>query len=108
VNEGCRVQVRSVARLEAFAQDHKDAAVWIIGWLAKSLEADWHSLQDVRQTFPQADGVTVKSGRVVTVFNVRGNKYRLLVAIDYPTGVANVLDVLTHAEYDKEKWKETL
>jgi mRNA interferase HigB len=102
------MQVRSAGRLDGLAREHKDAAVWLLGWLAQSLEADWRSLKDVRQLFPHADGVTVKSGRVVTVFNVRGNKYRLLVAIDFSTGIVNVLGILTHAEYDKDKWKETL
>lgn len=44
----------------------------------------------------------------MTVFNIRGNNYRLLTAISYPAGVVNVLQFLTHAEYDKEKWKKTL
>ena len=102
------MQVRSVGRLEEFIRRHGDAATWLLGWLAKCVEAHWRNLQDVRKTFPHADGVRVKSGRTATVFNVRGNKYRLIVMIDYPTGVVIVLTVLTHAEYDKEKWKEAL
>ncbi|MGB7157370.1 MAG: type II toxin-antitoxin system HigB family toxin [Tepidisphaeraceae bacterium] len=102
------MQVRSVGRLDEFVRKHGDAASWLRSWLAASLKAEWLNLQDVRKTFPHADGVKVKSGRTVTVFNVRGNKHRLIVTIDYPTGVVNVLTVLTHAEYDKEKWKETL
>ncbi len=102
------MQVRSVGRLEEFIRRHRDAGSWLVGWLAKSLGADWRNLQDVRKTFPHADGVTVRSCLTATVFNVRGNKYRLIVAIDCPTGVVIVLTVLTHAEYDKEKWKEAL
>jgi mRNA interferase HigB len=100
------MQVRSVVQLEAFARQHKDAAVSLLGWLAQALDADWRSLRDIRATYPHADGVTVRSGRVITVFNIRGNTYRLLVAIDYQAAIVNVLGVLTHAEYDKEKWKE--
>jgi mRNA interferase HigB len=70
--------------------------------------ATWRSIKDVRKTYPHADAVTLKSGKVVTVFNIRGNRYRLLTGISYPLGVVNVFDLLTHAEYDKEKWKRTI
>ena len=70
--------------------------------------ATWHNLKDVRQTFPHADLVQVTSGRTVIVFNIGGNNYRLIVGISYPLQAVNVLTVLTHAEYDKEKWKQTL
>jgi len=51
----------------------------------------------------QGDGVRLGSGTVVTVFNVKGNEYRLLTSIDFDAGIVEVLDVLTHAEYDKVK-----
>ena len=51
--------------------------------------------------------MTLSSGRIVTVFNIRGNNYRLLVALDFPLKTLRVLLVLTRAEYDKEKWKDT-
>jgi mRNA interferase HigB len=40
-----------------------------------------------------------------TVFNIKGNKYRLIVAIDYGTQQIYYKNFLTHAEYDKEEWK---
>lgn len=52
-----------------------------------------------------ADGVKLKSGLVVTIFNVKGNEYRLLTSIDYAGGIVEVLEVPTHAEYDKNLWK---
>jgi mRNA interferase HigB len=48
----------------------------------------------------------LKSAFVVTVFNVKGNTYRLLTSIDYDAAIVEVLDVLTHAEYDKALWKD--
>jgi len=65
----------------------------------------WHSLDDVRKAYPSADGVKLKTRLVVTVFNVKGNEYRLLTSIDYDAGIVEAMDVLTHAEYDKESWK---
>jgi mRNA interferase HigB len=79
---------------------------WLANWTAAVENAEWRSLADVRKTYPAADGVKLKSKFVVTVFNVKGNSYRLLTAIDYQDGIVEVLEVLTHAEYDKSIWKE--
>jgi hypothetical protein len=49
-----------------------------------------------------------EGGSVVTVFNVKGNTYRLLTRIAYPQQIVFVLDLLTHAEYDKNAWKDRL
>jgi mRNA interferase HigB len=66
-------------------------------------------LTAARATYPSADGVPIRKGRrvvaVVTVFNVGGNKYRLLTLVNYGRQTVEVVDVLTHAEYDKEQWK---
>lgn len=68
--------------------------------------ADWQSLRDVRQAYPHADGVKVASGNTITVFNVAGNKYRLIVSIKYKYGMVYIRDFLTHAAYGKEAWKQ--
>jgi mRNA interferase HigB len=60
----------------------------------------WRSLEDVRKIFPAADGV----GRFV-VFNIKGNRFRLIVEINYLTSRVYIRHVLTHAAYDKEGWK---
>lgn len=41
-----------------------------------------------------------------TVFNIKGNRYRLIVSIDYKKQLIYVKYILTHTEYDKEKWKD--
>ena len=51
----------------------------------------------MRATFPHADAVTVASGRSVVVFNIAGNKYRLITAIHYNRQLAFTLMVLTHS-----------
>jgi mRNA interferase HigB len=98
----------SAGRLDEFVRRYPDAETALAGWAQNTRDAAWRNLQQVRQTYRSADAVQVDSGRTVTVFNVRGNNYRLLTAISYPAGVVNVLQFLTHAEYDKEKWKKTL
>jgi mRNA interferase HigB len=44
----------------------------------------------------------------VVVFNIGGNKYRLITAIHYNRGLVFTLMVLTHAEYGKDEWKDVL
>lgn len=77
-------------------------------WLVKARAARWENLVDVRRTFPHADGVTVASGRKVVVFNIGGGQFRLITAIHYNRGNVYVLRFLTHADYDKQRWKDEL
>ena len=78
---------------------------WLAVWAATVENTTWHSIDDVREMYPSADGVPLRSKTVVTVFNVKGNEFRLLTWIDYDTELVEALDVLTHAEYDKDHWK---
>ncbi len=78
---------------------------WLTVWVATVEQRRWHSLGEVRIDYPSADGIKLKSMLVVTVFNVKGNEYRLLTSIDFDAGLIEILDVLTHAEYDKNSWK---
>jgi mRNA interferase HigB len=79
---------------------------WLLTWANIVESVEWHSLSDVRKVYPATDGVKLRTRFVVTVFNVKGNEYRLLTSIDYDAGIVEALDVLTHAEYDKELWKD--
>ncbi len=74
-------------------------------WPLAPENADWRDLMDVRKTFPHADGVRLKSGLVVTVFNVKGNNFRLLTWIDYGVGTIEVLEIPGHTAYSRESWK---
>lgn len=90
------------------ATDHPKAASYLETWRKVVREAKWKNLIDVRKTYPSADGVKVKSGRSVTVFNVCGNDYRLIIAIHFDRQLVFMLRFLTHAEYSKDKWREEL
>ena len=70
-------------RLREFAQRHPDATEALDNWYRFFREAQSRSLQDVRRVYPHADMVAVASGNSVTVFNICGNKYRLIAAIHY-------------------------
>jgi len=91
-----------------FARQHPGAREALLLWLKAAQAADWNDLQEVRRTFPHADGAVVASGNIVTIFNIRGNRYRLIVAIKYAWAMVYVLKFLTHAEYSKDLWKDSL
>lgn len=92
--------------LTSAGKKNKPLRRWLANWVVVVREAQWGSIDDVRRAYPSADGVALRSKTVVTVFNVKGNEYRLLTWIDYDASVVEALEVITHAEYDKELWKE--
>jgi mRNA interferase HigB len=87
--------------LVQFWQKHADAKASLESWYAVMREADWKTPADLKQVYPSADFV----GRR-TVFNIAGNKYRLIARVNYQTQRVFVLYILTHAEYDRGAWKQ--
>ncbi|MCX7015840.1 MAG: type II toxin-antitoxin system HigB family toxin [Candidatus Sumerlaeota bacterium] len=77
-------------------------------WLDLVKAQGWRSPADLRRTFPQADLVKVASGDMATVFNIGGNKFRLVARVDYGRGLMMILRVMTHAEYSRGRWKDEL
>ena len=84
------------------------AASPLATWSRLTLAARWGGLGDTRKTYPHADQVKVRSGRVVTVFNICGNDFRLITAIHYDRQKVFILNFLTHAEYSRSSWKDRL
>lgn len=88
---------------KAIAQ-HRDAENWLNAWWKAARRERWTSLDDVRRVYPRTDQV----GSCL-VFDVLGNKYRLIVGVRYETdargGTLFVKRFLTHAEYSKDSWK---
>ena len=95
----------SLKPLRAFWRRHADAERPLRLWYKTAADAEWSDLQEVRQTYPHADGVRTPGGDALTVFNIAGNKYRLITRIRYDYRLINVRAVLTHEEYDEGKWK---
>ena len=94
--------------LAAYWQRNPQAETGLRCWCKLTKKARWTCLHDVRATFPHADAVTVASGRSVVVFNIAGNKCRLITAIHYNRQLIFTLMVLTHSQYSKNKWKDAL
>ena len=87
--------------LEEFWQDHPDARASLESWYAVVCQANWRTPAHLKQVYRNADLV----GRR-TVFNIAGNKYRLIARVNYQTQRVFVLHIMTHAEYDKGAWKQ--
>ena len=86
--------------LEAFSARHADAKSALQSW-AKDVETvEWNTPQDVKRRYRSAD---FRPGNRI-IFNIKGNTYRLVVAVVYQAGVVRVVWVGTHAEYDKMKF----
>jgi mRNA interferase HigB len=104
------VSVRIIAEssLGAFAARHPQAETRLEAWRRLMRQEQFRHFADLRRCFRSADQVRVASGNPVAVFNICGNHYRLVCAIRYNTGKVFLLRFLTHAEYDKDRWKTEL
>jgi mRNA interferase HigB len=94
------MHVISRKRLVQFAEIHPDSETALDTWYRVAKTADWQNLVELREFYPTADVVGI-----YTVFNIKGNHYRLIAEINYRSGTIFVRKILTHAEYDKERWK---
>jgi len=94
------MRIISHKKLKDFYDKHKPAEKPLTIWYKLVKNNDFASFTDLRNVFPSADLV----GNF-TVFNIGGNKFRLIAAIHYNTKTVYVRHVLTHKEYDKETWK---
>ncbi len=88
-------------RLNEFAEKHPNTKVSLEHWYKILKVGNFHSFVELRADFPHADQV----GKL-TVFNIGGNKARLIAAIHYNRQKVYIRQVLTHDEYDEGKWKE--
>lgn len=90
-----------------FIKRQADSRQWLADWLAVARIAHWSTIQDLKRSYPVADGgVRVASGAKVTVFDVGGNKYRMIADVNYAIQTVTVLELMTHAEYSKNRWKD--
>lgn len=91
--------MRIVARrtLREFWNKHADAEQPLRAWYYDARKADWSSPADVKRVYAHASII----GENRIVFNIGGNKYRLVVAVNYRYRVCNVRFIGTHKAYDR-------
>lgn len=95
------MHIISKKKLREFWERHPKAQSPLESWFQIAKKAEWESFADVRNTFNASDQVDR-----FTVFDIGGNKYRLIAVIHFNRGRLYVRHVLTHRDYDEGKWKD--
>jgi len=94
------MRIIALSTLKAFWEEtkkHQDAKEPTLAWYRHTLKADWDSPDKVKTDFGNAS--ILKDGRVI--FNIAGNKYRLVVWINYDYRVVYIRFIGTHKQYDQ-------
>lgn len=95
------MRVISRRALREFWAAHSDALSPLSNWYSVMKSSRFKTPAELKAVFSSADFVDD-----LTVFNIGGNKYRLIAFIDYRAQIAYVKHVLTHAQYDQGKWRK--
>jgi mRNA interferase HigB len=90
------MRVIAVSTLRAFWERYPDAEQPLKAWYEEAISASWSQPADIKAQYRNAS--VLKNRRVV--FNIKGNDYRLIVAIAYKLQIVYVKFVGTHKEYD--------
>jgi mRNA interferase HigB len=94
------VELHNKDIIVGFEEKHGDAKSPLETWARLIENNDFEHLQDLKQTIKSADYV-----KPWTVFNIGGNKYRLICVVNYEVKKVVIHDIMTHAEYDRGKWR---
>ena len=87
--------------IEEFKRKHADSRSSLDNWYRVVASREWNNFAEVREVLASADQVGSR-----LVFNIGGNKYRLIADVNYKAGVLLIREVLTHQEYDRGGWKK--
>ena len=94
------MRIISYGRIREFYELHPESQVSLDAWYDITADADWGNFAETRATFRSADIY-----QRCIIFDVGHNKYRLVAWVSYQTHKVFIRRVMTHAEYDKDKWK---
>jgi len=91
--------MRVIARrtLREYGERVPEAKAQLDAWFHEAMAAGWKTPADIKEQYASAS--ILKGGRVV--FNIAGNKFRLVVGINYELGIVFIKFIGTHAEYDR-------
>ena len=95
------MRVISPKMLRAFWAVHPDARLPLARWRRIAAKAEWKTFSDVKAEFGSLDQY-----KQYVIFDIGGNKYRLIAAIHYNTGRVYIRYLLTHADYIRGDWKK--
>ena len=106
------MNVISRGKLRAFYEakpERRRHATAFDNWFKLTRKARWQTFQDVKALFGQTDVATdTKSRRTATIFDIGGNKYRIVTLIDYARQTVLITHVMDHKDYDKGRWKDDI
>ncbi len=91
----------SSATIRLYAPLHVDAAEELSEWNKTASRSVWRDLNAARQYFPDVDQY-----KSLLIFNIRHNRYRLIVKVDYRAKLLMVKEFLNHTEYMRGGWKK--
>jgi len=94
------VHIVSHKAIRTFSEKHADAVNALEHWYRVAKRATWGSFSEVKQSFNTADFVAPN-----VVFDIGGNKYRLIAEINFSRRVLFIRCILTHKEYEKGAWR---
>ncbi len=83
--------------LREFWEKHEDCEQQLSAWYYEASQSEWSGPAAIKKNYPSVSFLA--NNRVV--FNIKGNKYRLIVKINYDYGMVWIRFIGTHAEYDK-------
>jgi mRNA interferase HigB len=95
------MRVTNTQVIEQYIKNHADTKGPLTAWLNEVKQANWQSFNDIRKDFPSADKV-----KNHYIFDIKGNKYRLVVKIVFLANTVKIDGVFTHPEYDKIDFKK--
>ena len=87
--------------IQRFARTHPDSRSSLKSWTQAMESNSFKHFVELKKIFGSADRVKPR-----TVFNIAGNKYRLIAVVDYALQSVSIERVLTHAEYDEGRWRK--
>ena len=99
------MKVIAKSAIDKFVHQHPTAKASLYSWFRMVSKTEFSNFTELRVIFPSADVVKNKNGNNIIVFNIGGNNTRLVAAIHYDRCKLYIRHILTHSEYDKEKWK---
>lgn len=94
------MRVISRKAVREFEKKHSDSSASLNAWYRVVKAADWKTPAELLRDVSGADLVGDK-----VVFNIAENRYRLIAFVKYPARIVYVKAILTHREYDKDRWK---
>lgn len=96
------MNVISRKKIVDFYKKHAEVREALLSWYYEASSSDWQIPQDIKDRYSSASFI----GNNFVIFNIKGNKYRLVTKVAYNTKTVYIKWIGTHSEYDKMNFRE--